>query len=276
MLQSHKRVNMMRWMMWSRIIVGFISAWMVIGCSNQHEEAPQAALTMSTEAVSTPSSSTPSTPMIAYERTLVMDVSQEKIEPLYHDTMRMCHAPECVILQASLTRDDETQAELKIRAPIQTLTAITHHLGQEGEYRTDALSGEDVSRPISDATQRITMLQHYRESLTSLLHHPKSTIDDLIKIHEQLAQVQSEIENLSGEREHLYQRVREHTLSIRIISDRHRSLISRLSSSVDTLSSALAMGVGAVMGIIAFALPFGLIGWGLYRLYRRRKRSSRE
>ncbi len=213
------------------------------------------------QAVSAEASTKASPSTIAYEHTLHLDVPESEVAVRYHTAQSLCKRDECAILESNLDTGEVFEGSLKLRAKPATIDAIIKALSPQGEVINHNVRGEDLALPISDATKKLSMLQTYRNSLEGLLKRHNVDIDSLIKINQQLAQVQSDIESLSGEKAHLELRVKTEILNISIVSETNRSFYAPIKHTLSEFKSTLASGISALIGIIAFVLPFGIVLW---------------
>lgn len=253
-----------------KFLVTLLTLFWLVGCSQSAKESAMAPTSMmkavsaedSTAPSSMPEASATTTPaMIAYEHTLHVDVPESDVAVLYTKAQSLCKNGECAILESNVDTGESYQGSLKLRAKPAKIDAIIKALSAQGEVVNHSISGEDLALPISDATKKLSMLQTYRDSLETLLKRPNVDIDSLIKINQQLAQVQSDIESLSGEKTHLELRVKTEILNILIVSETNRSFYAPIQHTLSAFKSTLAAGISALIATIAFVLPFGLVVW---------------
>lgn len=215
---------------------------------------------------------------LAYEHSIGINIAEEKITPLVDNLKRICDAAEsCDVLDISVSGNDFASAELKLRAKpadIPKLIALVSHEGKLSDQRTSA---EDLSGRIEDTAKQIALKEDFRSRLEGLRAKAGSDIDALIKVNEQLVQVQSDLESLSGQRVVLMKRVDTEILNIRIASANKASVLAPLSRAASGFVRNSLDALAMVVTFIATALPWLLLltfcVWLFKKIkhYRRRK-----
>ena len=175
---------------------------------------------------------------MAYERAIDLDVEVGRIADIFHSAEAACRhatADQCVILESNLTSGRYAAANLKVRAKPAGIQKLMASVGSQGRIVSQTVTAEDLAGPIADATRRMEMLTDYRSKLESLRGPASSNIDALIKVNKELAEVQSQIEALTGEKSLLAQRVETETLTITIQSREARAFWRPVGEAVSTL-----------------------------------------
>lgn len=237
----------------------------LFGCSESAENPTKAPSEKNISENSKPSQ------MLAYEHTLSMDVPETQVSILYNMTQSLCNSNDCVILESNLDRGEEFRGTLKIRAKPEKIQDIIKILGSKGDVVNHTVRGEDLAVPISDSEKKLSMLKEYRSSLEALQKRQNVSIDSIIKINQQLAQVQSEIETLSGEKAHLELRVKTEVLNVYIISENNRSFLAPIKHTITEFKSTFSTGISVLISIIAFLLPFAVFLWFIRMGWRKLK-----
>ena len=207
------------------------------------------------------SAATPSRYM-AYEHAIHLDVEEKKINAVYEAALMACQkavADQCVMLESHLDTGRDVSAQLKFRGKpggIQKLIAV---LNAQGEIISQSTTAEDLSSPIQDSAKKLAMLNDYRSRLEGLRGRASESIDTLIKINKELAQVQSEIEAMTGERAHLMQRVDTEILNVSITSIHNRLFWKPISAALTDFSSNLSEGLSKAITGVAFLIPWSLV-----------------
>jgi hypothetical protein len=163
-----------------------------------------------------------------------------------------------VILGSELDTGRYVSAELKFRAKPNGIQKIISVLSSQGEVISQSTKAEDLAAPIEDSAKKLAMLIDYRSKLEALLGHANNTIDTLIKVNKELAQVQSDIEALTGQRTHLLQRVETEILNVTISSIHNRSFWKPILIAFSEFGSDFSKGVSGAITGIAYLIPWGL------------------
>lgn len=213
---------------------------------------------------------------LAYQHHINLQTEAEQVPAIFKRLIAVCSAaPEqqCQLLESKLNTSEYVSSSLKFRAPaatIQQLMAATAELGQVTEQATTA---EDLQAPIADTEKQSQLLLDYRQRLEGLRERAKNDLDALIKVNKELAQVQAEIEAISGKAAHLRQRVNTEILSIQVSGKQSRSFATPLKLALRDFSSNLAQAVAGLITVLAFLLPWlGMLLLGsivLPKLWRR-------
>ena len=213
---------------------------------------------------------------LAYEHTIGIDAAEDKIAPLFEAAQAACRAAvteSCAILEARVTRGEYGSASLKFRATAKGIRNLIEVLSAQGEVASRSTSAEDLAGPIEDTAKKIAMLTDYRAKLEALRGRSNADVDALIKLTRELAQVQSELESLTGSQAALIQRVETEILNVSISSFHNRSFWSPIGDSAadfgEDLSEAIAVFVTGVAYLLPWALLVILAVW-IWRKLRKR------
>jgi RNAse (barnase) inhibitor barstar len=229
-----------------------------------------------------PSVSSPraANPYLAYQHAVKIDTEEQKVAPLFESALAACRADvadSCVILQSRLTTGRGASAAVRFRAKPAGIPKLVAALGKQAEITEQSTTAEDLARPIEDASKKLAMLKDYRAQLQALLDRSRNDVDGLIKLNKELAQVQSELEAMTGEHAHLLQRVETEILDISIISARNQSFWQPIAAAFADFGSNLSQGISTAITGIAYLVPWGiallLLVWVGRKLWHRRKRA---
>lgn len=215
---------------------------------------------------------------LAYEHSIGINVAEAKITILVENLKHACDVAEnCDVLDSDVNGGDFANAHIKLRAmpgDIPKLIAIVSHEGKLSSQRTNA---EDLSGRIEDTAKQIALKEDFRSRLEALRIKAGNDIDALIKVNEQLVQVQSDLESLSGQRVILMKRVDTEILNISIASASNASVFAPLSQAASGFVRNIFDALATVVTFIALALPwllfliFGVWVFKKIRQYRKRK-----
>ena len=217
---------------------------------------------------------------LAYEHTIAIETDEEKIAPLFDAAQAAClaaAAESCAILEARITKGDYASASLKFRAKANGIRKLVEVLSAQGKVASQSTTAEDLAGPIEDNAKRLAMLTDYRTKLEALRNRGNADMDTLIKLTRELAQVQSEIETLSGSQAQLVQRVETEILTVSIGSSYRPSFMSPIAEATSDFGGYLSEAISVVIIVVAFLLPWALIailGLWIWRKLRRRRKAA--
>jgi hypothetical protein len=216
---------------------------------------------------------------LAYEHSIDIKTDEDKIVPAFDAVQAACRAATedaCAILEARVSRGETASASLRFRAKSAGIRKLIAVLASQGEVASQSTTAEDLAGPIADNTKQLAMLTDYRGRLEALRGRPSNDLDALMKLTRELADVQSQIETLTGSQAHLMQRVETELLNVSINSYHTRTSWAPIADAGSDFRGVLAQGVAGVIIAIAFLLPWavvaGLIVWAVLAIRRWRKR----
>lgn len=245
----------------------------VSGCAKKEESSAMAPAEPEAKLANSPSR------YMAYEHYVALDVEDNLVAAVHKAAETACLqtvAEQCVILESHLNTGRYVSANLKVRARPEGIRKLIATLSTQGEVVSQSVTAEDLAAPIEDSARKLQMLSDYRSKLEALRGKASGDIDALIKVNKELAQVQSEIEALSGEKAHLMQRVETEILTVSVSSVNARSFWRPIGNALTDFTRNLSDGVSSAITALAFIIPWSimlmLFWWGGRKLWSRRKR----
>jgi hypothetical protein len=215
---------------------------------------------------------------LAYEHTLAIEADDDKIAPLFDAVQAACLAAvteSCAVLEARIARGEYASASLKFRASAAGIRKLIEVLSAEGEIASRSTTAEDLAGPIEDSAKKLAMLNDYRAKLEALRDRSSADVDSLIKLTRELAQVQSEVESLTGSHAQLVQRVETEILNVGISSFHNQSFWSPIGNSTSDFAENLSEAIAMFITSLAYLLPWVLLAilaiW-IWRKWRNRKK----
>ena len=218
---------------------------------------------------------------LAYEHSLSLDVADDRIVPVFNDAQAKCRemGEGCEILESRLESGRSPSASLKFRV-IPTGNSQAHRRpGPAGEKSRRRPPRPKIwPRRSRTPARKQAMLEAYRGKLEALQAKAGGDVDALIKLNRELAQVQSNLETIAGERAQLAKRVEREILTIAIASHQNRSFWRPIAAAISDFGSSLSQGISTAITALAWLLPwaavFGLAFLGVRWGWRRTKRSK--
>lgn len=218
-------------------------------------------------------------PFLAYEHSVRLEVDVDKLQSAFDQLINACVSNElgrCAVMQSSIRGGDYGYANIQLRLAPQAVQPFMALLGNTGEITEQSTNAEDLTDVIADSSKRLEMLQSYRDRLQQLEQNPDNTIDSLIKIAAELAEVQTRLEFTQGEKAGLYQRVEQDILNISISAKSEESVLSPIGLALDEFVDNLSEATASLIIFTAYFLPWALAIWVLFFLARLSWRRSRK
>jgi len=260
-------------------IAALLVLLMLSACSQKSEPPTQA---MRSRAAASATSDAPADKrgqFLAYEHSAQIETDEQKVAALHEAARNACQQDvqnQCVVLQSSVSTGRMASASLRVRAKPAGISQLIALLGKQGEIINQSTNAEDLARPLEDSAKRLAMLTDYRTRLEDLRGRASSSVEALIKVNKELAEVQAQIEAMTGERARLVQRVETELLNLSFSATQSttfwRPVSAALSGFGASLSSGLAITITAVAYLIPFGILFVVVVWLLAKLWRRLRR----
>jgi len=188
-----------------------------------------------------------------------------------------------------LTNADEGEPQqarvsLTLRVPSEKLGSALRELKRLGAgAETERLGSEDVTDEYMDLEARIANQRHLETQLVILLAKT-DTVESALKVHQELANVRTEIDRMEGRRRFLANETELAKIALTLSPLRPVVAISMSELGVSArraASDSVAVAAGVVTGCIRLAgivlpltLLFGLPAFGLWRFAQRRRRQQ--
>ncbi|HKD23836.1 MAG TPA: DUF4349 domain-containing protein [Rhizomicrobium sp.] len=165
----------------------------------------------------------------SYMHALALIMPHASLEPRYERARDRClHdiALNCKLISSSINKsaDDGTgySAQLVVALPHDKIAAYEKGLTAPvaGEAKGDAqvtsssTSAENVTQGAATASRKVAQLSDYRDRLLALLKRPNLSVDDLIKVEDELAKTQSDLDEALTQKTDIDDRVAREQMSI--------------------------------------------------------------
>ncbi|MDF2535647.1 MAG: hypothetical protein K0R18_1806 [Bacillales bacterium] len=171
-------------------------------------------------------------------------------------------------------------ASYTVRIPADQLESFLSSMGTIGKITQKSTTGQDVTQQYFDKESRLTALKIEQASLEDFLKK-STTVKDTLEIYKELTNVNTEIEQLTGEVQKLDQLVSLSKVDItvnevpeaKVYND--GSFMSELKNVfVDSCRALLSLCGGIIKAVIAtapFALVFGVVAFIGYFIFKKIK-----
>jgi len=196
---------------------------------------------------------------LAYEHSVTIDLPKNHVAEAFEKIISYCSddvANKCTILYSSLNTGDHSSSDVKIRVLPNGVDPLLGIAAQQGSVFSKSTFVEDLQDAIVNGDKRLEMLHLYQVRLIELEKKSHSDVESLIKIAQELSQVQSDIEYAEGAKAKLLQRTHMDIVNISLQSDRHRTFWGPISDSLGDFGENLADGVSQAIVAVAYLLPW--------------------
>jgi len=119
------------------------------------------------------------------------------------------------------------------------------------------------------------MLSGYRDQLQTLARQRALDADALIKLHRELAEVQSQIDNAATSQAQLRRRVDTELLTVAVHEHAKAGRSREVRAALEDFGDDLLKGVAVLITFVASTIPFALAGSVGYFAWRRLRRGRR-
>ncbi len=189
--------------------------------------------------------------------------------------------------QSSSGADANAYGNLTVKIPADKLPAFQTGITAWGKILNQHLSGNDITAQYTDTEIRLNNWKAEEQRYLDILKQAK-TVEDILKVESPLANVRQQIEQLEGQIKLWNNQVDYATVTLQLQTK--PNLIIKVNNSWQPVSweTTVKAGRDAVLKTISsiwnalnyamvglgYALPFivlGLLSWGTYRLWRKRK-----
>lgn len=248
------------------------------GCSRP--QSPGEMLHMAEAAYAAPpAKEAPRGKFLAYEHSVTVDAAETNVKPLLDKLVAACHADvanQCTLLASGVQGGRESSANVRVRIRRPGVDKLIALASSGGEVASRNTAAEDLEGPIRDNAKRLDMLRSYQKKLQELESKPGNNAEALIKLSQELASVQSELESASGIEARLLERVNMDLLNIAIQSRTQRGFWSPVKRATSDFASNLSEGIASAITGVAYLIPWALILFALGAVVRKIWRKVRR
>ena len=221
-------------------------------------------------------------PTLAITRSIDIAREADAIAPAFAAARAACEAEAasgCTVLEATLNTGASPSASLTLRAAPAGIARVLAKLHSADGVVSESTSAEDLAAPLFDAERRLAMQRDYRDALLALRAKGSNDINALIRVNQELAQVQSQLETVNGERAHLQQQIDTEKLNISFrtfagVEDGAHPIARALQE----FGSHLGEAAGGAITFVAFLIPWCVflvpLAWLVVRIRRRRRNAG--
>jgi hypothetical protein len=213
---------------------------------------------------------------LALQHSVRLDVDQAKLAEVFESVQAACREPAaqpCDVLDSRIEAGRYPSASLRLRAKPDGIQQLVALLGRQGRIGSRSTSAEDLAVPLGDNAKRLSLLKDYRSQLEAMRTQVnKGDVDALIKLTQELNQVQGEFEALSGEQAQLTRRVETQVLEVSFLPSQQSSFWRPVSTALSEFGGSLSQGTAGLVTCVAYLLPWTLALLPLVWAFRRFRR----
>lgn len=264
------------------LILLFVSS--LSGCGSSaykqaaEDSAQQAAPEYTVQDREDSSDGMPPSQALPQERKVIQDVllvlSVSDVSQVIDQIMKIAEENQGYTVKSNLARgNDWVRGEVSIKVPSPRLNTVTETIADLGEIRDKSVSTQDVTEEYYDSQARLAVLNKKEERLLELMDQAK-TIEEIIKVENELTRVRTDIEVLQGRLKYLDNATGYSSISVSLnqtsgskVEVPKGTLGKALQSFIDStnnLAEFLSNFFIMLIAIIPWALLLAFIAWLLW------------
>lgn len=205
-----------------------------------------------------------------------INVPESALEPRFHLLVDRCTGDalhHCTLLESELSSGAVPSARLRLRVDPESTEELITYAVSLGRLQHRSTTAEDLTPVIEEAQTRLAMLTAYRKQLLELQSRAATNVEAAIKIAAELANVQTQLEQMQAEAAAQKQRTQADLVTIQLLVPPHRALGPPIREAIDTFFGNMSIAIGQVITALAYILPWACIVvpalLGLRLLWRR-------
>lgn len=174
----------------------------------------------------------------------------------------------------------EHSSTVTVRIPADKLDGALVNLRKLGKVKRQSISSNDQAFTVQDNEARLKVLQQRKDVLSASL--AKANANDTQYIQEQIFQVQTQIETLTGQQALVKDQIAMSTLTITMNEKGSKAVVdevekqSLIAKSWEKSSKSFLTSVGGILIVIAATFPFLIVGLILVVSVRRAIRNKKN
>jgi hypothetical protein len=176
-----------------------------------------------------------------------------------------------------ITSNGQKRGTITMRVPAEGFQSILDEVKKLGEVKSTSSSGQDVTEEYIDLEARLGNYQRQEARFLVILDNA-TTVEDILKVEEQLGRVRGEIERIEGRLRYFDNYIDLSTITVEISEP---VPITHTWGIRDALSESVEGFIGMTNGLIVFTgsmIPLAIFVALLYGIFKlvRRKRAKKE
>jgi hypothetical protein len=163
---------------------------------------------------------------------------------------------------------DRRRGTITARVPADRFGAVLAELRGLGTVESETVSSQDITKVYTDLETRLTVKRETAERLRQILKDRTAALADVLAVERELSRVTEEIEQMEGERKFYDQQVALSTLTFTLHEPQpivRRGAIAPLAEALRDSAEVMSRSVAALVYLLAFALPWAVVVFVLWR-----------
>ncbi len=269
-------------MNFSRLLLTVLLAMAASACEKKSVSVQELS---ATESASVSGMQSKAGAFLAYEHSLQFEIAPAAIAVHVSAVQSACNESRfgaCSVLSIESSAGQHGSASLSLRVVPSGVEHLVALAGEGAELKSRETRAEDLAEAVADVASARDLLERQRVTLLSYVERKDLSVTDMITLSQQLASVESQLQQLSRDSAQHTRRIESNLLTLKWSSNvewKDESSVS-LSDSWATFTSSLAEGVdgaaeyaGFLLPILVLFFPFALFWrWA----WRRATRASRQ
>ncbi|MFT4171604.1 MAG: DUF4349 domain-containing protein [Rhodocyclaceae bacterium] len=218
---------------------------------------------------------------LALKYVLTVEGDADTLEQGWKAVSARCQALQCDILEGNFAHGRDRSAPqgyLHVRIAPERLDDFLRATESSGALIASSMTREDKTAEVIDVDARMRNMTELRDRLRSMLQSRGGALKDVLEVERELAQVQSQIDSLTGLRKALAAETSKIEVTIRFVargSFVDASKTSPLRKAWSNMLGVFLASVGSLILFLAAVAPWSIIVmpllWWMRRALRRRR-----
>lgn len=173
--------------------------------------------------------------------------------------------------RSSLGDHDGQEGAVTLRVPAESFGPAMAELRKLGRVRSESVGTQDVTKAYADLETRLRVKRETVERLREILRGRTAKLSDVLEVERELARITEEIEQIEGERRFYDSQVALSTISVTLQEPQavvRGGFLDPIRQAFRDSLEVLAGSVAALVYVVVFLLPWLLVAWPLWRVFR--------
>jgi hypothetical protein len=219
---------------------------------------------------------------IAKGHRIYIIATESDLQKSWEALVAFCGTIQCEIVSSEIHNSAEDAApsgSVSLRVAPGDGTKLIAYASRLGNFAQHTINREDKTAPVLDTEAKIKNLTSFRDNLRNMLAKPTATVKDLIEIHQQLTEVQSQLDFEAAQRKILANETEKVAFDFSFQVERTFSNAGGLAQVWNALrqsSRVFGESIASLITVVAAILPWLLLTapiiWLLRKVLRRVRR----
>jgi uncharacterized protein DUF4349 len=220
---------------------------------------------------------------IAEHHAIEIITPESELQKSWESAIAFCGSIQCEVVSSTITTrtgDSAPSGAMSLRVAPQDLTKLLAHLQKVGNIARHTTERVDETASVVDTEAKLKNLTTFRDNLRAMLAKPSATVKDVIEIHQQLTETQSQSDSETAQRKILANETEKIAveLSFRVKEPRGKAggfaeILDALRESGSDLAESTAFLITVIVTVIPWLILIVPVLWLLSRTWRKRRRN---